>query len=289
MATSSTVTQRALQGFFTGFLFCLVGSMLARYGMVQNSVLQEWQTLVILSVVGGIVCAMGRALADGVAGAVLGALAGVFLGGAVGAFLPAWNLPYTVEEVIVDAGKPFELSGPGFDGEPIDIVRYKGKLVLVDFWATWCGPCVKEMPTIKHLYQKYHEQGFEVIGVSLDRKREDLQKYLEREKLPWKQIFFDGSVNPLVEKHNVEFIPATFLVDREGNLIAKNLRGIDLVNVIEDSLKEDSEIDKKKGVRRFTRIIPMTNYLSMFLGSMLFALLGALAQRYATSTEAKTP
>ena len=112
------------------------------------------------------------------------------------------------------------------EGNPLSLARFKGKLVLVDFWATWCGPCVAEMPNVVAAYRKYHERGFEVIGVSLDKDEEAMKRFVKENKMSWPQ-FFDGQGwgNALAAKYGIQSIPATFLVDADGKIVAKDLRG----------------------------------------------------------------
>ncbi len=111
-------------------------------------------------------------------------------------------------------------------GKPLAIANYKGKVVLLDFWATWCGPCVAELPNVLKTYEKYHEQGFEIIGISLDKDEEALNKFIKQKKMSWVQ-FFDGKgwQNKLATKYGINSIPATYLLDGEGKIIAKDLRG----------------------------------------------------------------
>ena len=115
------------------------------------------------------------------------------------------------------------------DGKPLAIADYKGKVVLVDFWATWCGPCVGELPNVSATYQKHHAQGFEIIGVSLDQDKAALTQFTKQKNMTWQQ-FFDGQGwgNKLAVKYGIESIPATFLLDGDGNIIGEDLRGEEL-------------------------------------------------------------
>jgi thiol-disulfide isomerase/thioredoxin len=112
------------------------------------------------------------------------------------------------------------------DGKPLSIARFKGKVVLVDFWATWCGPCIAELPNVHAAYAKHREKGFEIVGISLDSDRAKLDKFLAEKKMTWPQ-YFDGKgwQTKLAGTYGVNSIPATYLLDGEGKIIAKDLRG----------------------------------------------------------------
>jgi peroxiredoxin len=111
-------------------------------------------------------------------------------------------------------------------GKPLSIANYKGKVVLLDFWATWCGPCVHELPNVIKTYDTYHKQGFEIIGISLDKDQEKLASFTKEKNMTWVQ-YFDGLVwqNKLAVKYGVNSIPATYLLDGQGTIIGKDLRG----------------------------------------------------------------
>jgi thiol-disulfide isomerase/thioredoxin len=122
---------------------------------------------------------------------------------------------------------PFpEFSVQDLEGKPLSLAAMKGKVVLIDFWATWCGPCVAELPHVLKAYEKHRAQGFEIIGISLDKEKDQLTSFLTREKMTWAQ-HLDGEDpdTSLAFKYGIKSIPATFLLDREGKIIEKNLRG----------------------------------------------------------------
>ncbi len=122
-------------------------------------------------------------------------------------------------------------------GKPLSVANYKGKVVLIDFWATWCGPCVRELPNVLEAYTKYHPQGFEIIGISLDDNRQKLETFIKEKKMTWAQ-YFDGKgwQNKLAEKYGVQSIPATYLLDGNGKIIGSNLRGPELETALAKAL-----------------------------------------------------
>lgn len=147
-------------------------------------------------------------------------------------------------------GKPAEITGPTFEGQEFDIKSLKGKVVLIDFWASWCGPCMDRFEILKNIYQKYHDKGLDVVGISLDDKREDVKSVLERYTLPWVNIFFEPKEtegrsfeNPLASKLQISYIPALFLIDKEGNYIGTDYPNLEkLEGAIAKSLGLDSPI-----------------------------------------------
>lgn len=125
--------------------------------------------------------------------------------------------PETKESDLV--GKPLELVGQTADGNPFHWEKYRGKVVIVDFWATWCGPCRKEMPNVMALREKLKDRGFEVVGVSVDKDEEALATYLEENNIPWETLVGEGATD-LAEKYGVRGIPTMMLVDQKGSIVA---------------------------------------------------------------------
>ncbi len=128
------------------------------------------------------------------------------------------------------AGKPFPaLAGRTVDGSDFALQDWKGKVVLVDFWATWCGPCMHELPNVQAIYKAHHAHGFEIVGISLDEDQQVLKRTLAERGIPWPQLCDGGGwEGALAKRYAVRAIPAAFLLGADGTLIAADLRGGDL-------------------------------------------------------------
>jgi thiol-disulfide isomerase/thioredoxin len=128
-------------------------------------------------------------------------------------------------ELMAMRNKPLELSFTSVDGKKVDLADLRGKVVLVDFWATWCPPCVEEVPSLVETYGKFKDKGFEIVGISLDQDKSALEKFTAENKMTWPQ-FFDGKGwdNELAKRFNIQSVPTMWLLDREGKLADANPR-----------------------------------------------------------------
>ncbi|MBL4575093.1 MAG: redoxin domain-containing protein [Opitutaceae bacterium] len=116
-------------------------------------------------------------------------------------------------------GKPIEIRFTAIDGRKVDLSEMKGKVVFIDFWATWCLPCIAELPRTKSVYEKYNDRGFEIIGISLDKDKDKLVDFIKKETISWPQ-YFEGKdqENKFYKEFGYAGIPMTWLIDKAGNL-----------------------------------------------------------------------
>jgi len=135
-------------------------------------------------------------------------------------------------------GKPFDLKFTAVDGREVDTAKMRGKVILIDFWATWCRPCVQTIPEVVGLYKKYHDKGFDVAGISLDQDKGALLAMTKSKGMTWPQ-YFDGLGfdNKISSSYGITSIPQMWLVDKKGNLVNINAR-VDLEKNVEKLLAE---------------------------------------------------
>ena len=145
---------------------------------------------------------------------------------------------YIAKQERLEVGQPFIdftlMTKDGTEAVLSEIIA-QNKLTLVDFWASWCGPCRHENPVVKAAYEKYHELGFDVVGVSVDQDEAAWLKAVEEDELPWTQV--RDSENKASEDYMIYYIPSNFLFDQDGNMVAKGLRGDDLAAKLAEILK----------------------------------------------------
>ena len=135
-----------------------------------------------------------------------------------------------------------DFSATDLDGNPISLQDYRGKVVLLDFWGVWCGFCIVEMPNLKRVYATYKDQGFDIIGVSLDDRESELRDYIKENDIQWRQVFSGKAWrdDPLAQQYNITGVPSQWLIDTDGKLITHKARGEKLEELVVEALKDKS-------------------------------------------------
>lgn len=132
-----------------------------------------------------------------------------------------------------------DFTAPNPEGEEISLYGIRGKATIIDFWASWCGPCRRENPNVVKVYEKYHDKGLEIISVSLDKpgQKDNWMKAIKDDKLNWHHVSnLKYFIDPVAQQYNIQSIPATFILDENGIIVAKSLRGQQLEDKIAEML-----------------------------------------------------
>lgn len=159
-------------------------------------------------------------------------------------FLVFLSVSVDAQKAIEIGKKAPEITMTKADGTAFSLSTLKGKIVLIDFWATWCAPCVEEQPELKALYDTYSDKvknnQFEILGISLDRNKESWQKAIDRFGISWIQISdLKFWKSPVAKLYEVDELPFNIIIDGQGTILAKNLHGKDLEEFLKKSLLQN--------------------------------------------------
>jgi thiol-disulfide isomerase/thioredoxin len=154
-------------------------------------------------------------------------------------YVKAFHANVVAKAAVTIGGRAPDITMTTPEGKTLSLSSLKGKVVLVDFWASWCGPCRMENPNVVAAYNKFHPKGFEIFSVSLDKDLDRWKMAIEKDNLIWKNHVCDykGWQSPVVQQYGFNGIPYNVLIDKEGKIIGKALRGADLEKKLEEQFK----------------------------------------------------
>jgi peroxiredoxin len=140
---------------------------------------------------------------------------------------------------------PPAFTAKSLSGDEISLSKYKGKVLLLDFWATWCAPCIAELPNVKQVYNAYHEQGLEIVSISLDQDEKVLHDFIKQQGLNWTHVY-NGSVpvgQDVATKYSVTAIPQMILIGRDGKIAGVQLRGEALEDAVKKAIAKPAQVE----------------------------------------------
>ncbi|MCE0523760.1 MAG: TlpA family protein disulfide reductase [Methylacidiphilales bacterium] len=132
-------------------------------------------------------------------------------------------LPIAAARADIDPNKPIDLKFTAVDGRKVDLAQMRGKVVILDFWATWCPPCRLISPDLVRLYKKYHSQGLEIVGISLDSNKQGLLDFIKKEGAPWPQYFDETGRGEIADRFGIQVMPTLWLIDKKGIPVTNSL------------------------------------------------------------------
>jgi peroxiredoxin len=142
-----------------------------------------------------------------------------------------------IEDLAVGKAAP-DFSATALDGRSVSLSSLRGSVVLVDFWATWCQPCLDELPALKRTYRRYRSRGFEILGVSVDDDRDAVREFVEAHGVTWPTVARgEGMLDPLARQYGVRAIPTSFLVGADGRILARSLSGSEVTSAVRRALE----------------------------------------------------
>ena len=284
--TSETMQWR---GIIIGALLFFALSLLLRYYALSYPPGLLWLGGAF-ALAGALVGHLGMRTTSCIVGPALGMALGLFVGAIVGDEVGVL-IPMNEQGIPLD-GEIMKLSGPTLDGQTFNVKDWQGKVVLVDFWATWCGPCLKELPNLKRAYERFHKDGLEVVGISLDENKDTLAEFVKTHEMPWPQIIFEDPAqrfwgSPLVRDYNITGIPMMFLLDREGRIAPVEPRGEAMVPAIERYLSGKGIGNDASAFSVRTGIFPMGLLIGACIGGFVGIRIGDALQQFVRGKPAK--